>query len=138
MNKTRLIVNIDELQRLYPNRYKKLLTEYREQTIFSKALANAVRDIDKNYYQLNNYKFHVGFTGLSLIHRSPREITSSLLGQLVCVFGTCIKIGNISVSLERSVHYCPAKNTFLYTNYTPSSKYIPTRDFDGNSLVRLK
>jgi DNA replicative helicase MCM subunit Mcm2 (Cdc46/Mcm family) len=138
MNKTRFIVNIDDLQTLYPNRYKKLLMVYREQTIFSKALADVVNYIDLNYYQLNKYKFRVGFTGLTLMLRSPREITSPLLGRLVCVFGICIKIGSISVSLERSVQYCPANNTFVYNNYTPSSTYIPTRDFDGNSLVRLK
>lgn len=137
-NKTRFIVDIDELRTHSRDRADKLVKVYREQEIFLKSLHDVLKTTNLEYYKLNEHNFCIGFTG-NLKRYSPRDIPYEF-DNLVCVVGICIELGISSVSLEKSVHHCPAKNSFRYTTYDSKTlyKYIPTRDYDGDILVRDK
>ena len=84
------------------------------------------------------------FTGEFGPHRvSPRQLTSSLMGQLVEVRGIVTRCTLVRPKLVRSAHYCPTTGASMYRDYRdvtsnrglPTPTVYPTRDEEGNLLT---
>lgn len=101
---------------------------------------------------LKNNELQVGFDGSFGSHAvSPRGLLSSLLNKLVVVEGIVTKCSSVRPKLVRSVHFCPATNSYATKEYRdstdldigievrgrerlPTSSAFPTKDADGNPL----
>ncbi len=88
--------------------------------------------------------FNVTFTGEFGPQRvSPRQLTSSLLGQLVEVRGIVTRCTLVRPKLVRSVHYCPTTGASMSREYRdvtsnrglPTPTVYPTRDEENNLLT---
>lgn len=139
----RLIVNINDLRRKNSTRAILLLqNSFEEQLAFSRALKDYVASLQPSYAKTND-DFHVGFEGsFGSRHLTPRSLTSSYLGNLVCVEGIVTKASLIRPKVVKSVHYCSVTKKFMERRYTdmtsfdavPTSSVYPTKDEDGNLL----
>jgi len=87
---------------------------------------------------------HIGLKGDFGKHEvSPRELTSALLGKLVCVFGIVTKCSVVRPKVAKSVHYCEATKAFTTMEYRdvtalsglPTSAVYPNKDSSGNHLT---
>ncbi|KAF5830011.1 MCM2/3/5 family-domain-containing protein [Dunaliella salina] len=87
---------------------------------------------------------HIGLKGDFGRHEvSPRELTSALLGKLVCVFGIVTKCSVVRPKVAKSVHYCEATKAFTTMEYRdvtalsglPTSAVYPNKDSNGNHLT---
>uniref|UniRef100_A0A1A9UNX1 DNA replication licensing factor MCM3 n=1 Tax=Glossina austeni TaxID=7395 RepID=A0A1A9UNX1_GLOAU len=139
----RLIVNINDLKRKNSQRALGLLTNASDELLaFGRALKEYVSTVDPTYAK--GYEdFFVGFEGcFGNRHLTPRSLTSTYLGNLVCVEGIVTKVSLIRPKVVRSVHYCPVTRKVIERKYTdltsfeavPSSAVYPTKDEDGNLL----
>lgn len=89
-------------------------------------------------------ELHVGFAGdFGRYEVSPRELTSGLLGKLVCVFGIVTKCSLVRPKVVKSVHYCEKTKSVTTREYRdvtsntglPTATTYPQRDEAGNLLV---
>ncbi|XP_076803455.1 zygotic DNA replication licensing factor mcm3-like [Clavelina lepadiformis] len=142
-NQCRIIVNINDLRRKNEIRAKRLLDNSSgELGAFQRALKGYVASID-TVFAKQYEEFFVGFEGsFGSKHVTPRTLTSSYLGNLVCIEGIITKCSLVRPKVVRSVHYCPATKKTLDRKYTdltssnpfPSSTVYPTKDEDNNPL----
>ncbi|XP_064596970.1 zygotic DNA replication licensing factor mcm3-like [Liolophura sinensis] len=142
-NEIRLVVNINDLRKKTPKRTQSLLNEgFEEMVAFQRALKEFVASADP-VYSKQHEEFFVGFEGsFGSKHVTPRSLTSTYLGNLVCVEGIVTKCSLVRPKIVRSVHYCPATKKTTERRYTdmtsldpfPSTAAYPTKDEDGNLL----
>ncbi|MCJ8743516.1 hypothetical protein PDJAM_G00094810 [Pangasius djambal] len=142
-NKSRLIVNINDLRRRNEARAAKLLNNaFEELLAFQRALKDLVASVDATYAKQFE-EFFIGLEGsFGSKHVTPRTLTSRLLGSMVCVEGIVTKCSLVRPKVVRSVHYCPATKKTLERKYTdmtsldafPSSAIYPTKDEENNPL----
>ncbi|XP_052391571.1 DNA replication licensing factor MCM3-like [Carassius gibelio] len=142
-NKSRLIVNLNDLRRRNEKRAAKLLNNaFEELLAFQRALKDLVASIDATYAKQHE-EFFIGLEGsFGSKHVSPRTLTSRLLGSVVCLEGIVTKCSLVRPKVVRSVHYCPATKKTMERKYTdmtsldafPSSAIYPTKDEENNPL----
>lgn len=142
-NKSRVIVNINDLRRKNNTRAKKLLDSgFEEHGAFERALRNYVASIDTNYAKQHEELF-IGFHGsFGGKHVTPRTLTSMYLGSMICLEGIVTKCSLVRPKVVRSVHYCPATKKTMERRYTDmtstnpfmSSSAYPTKDEENNPL----
>ncbi|XP_077408831.1 DNA replication licensing factor MCM3 [Vanacampus margaritifer] len=142
-NKSRLIVNINDLRRHNDARAAKLMNNAFEELIaFQLALKDLVASVDATYAKQYE-EFNIGLEGsFGSKHVTPRTLTSRLLGSMVCVEGIITKCSLVRPKVVRSVHYCPATNKTMERKYTdmtsldafPSNAVYPTKDEENNPL----
>lgn len=142
-SKCRIIANINDLRRKNGIRAKKLLDNgFDEHGAFQRALKNYVASIDTDYAKKHE-EFFVGFEGsFGAKHVTPRTLTSSYLGSMICLEGIVTKCSLVRPKVVRSVHYCPATKKTLERRYTDltsttpfvSSSVYPTKDEENNPL----
>ncbi|XP_051909028.1 DNA replication licensing factor MCM3 [Hippocampus zosterae] len=142
-NKSRLIVNINDLRRRNDVRAAKLMNNaFEELMAFQLALKDLVASVDATYAKQYE-EFNIGLEGsFGSKHVTPRTLTSRLLGSMVCVEGIITKCSLVRPKVVRSVHYCPATNKTMERKYTdltsldafPSSSIYPTKDEENNPL----
>ncbi|XP_033846911.1 DNA replication licensing factor MCM3 [Periophthalmus magnuspinnatus] len=142
-NKSRLIVNVNDLRRRNEARAAKLMNNaFEELLAFQRSLKDLVASVDATYAKQHE-EFFVGLEGsFGAKHVSPRTLTSRLLGSMVCVEGIITKCSLVRPKVVRSVHYCPATKKTLERKYTdltsldafPSSAVYPTKDEENNPL----
>nr|CAI5845189.1 unnamed protein product [Callosobruchus analis] len=139
----RLVVNINDLRRKNPARARSLLTNaFEEQKAFQAALKECVINSTSEFIK-DQEEYFIAFEGsFGKNHVTPRSLTSSYLGHLICVEGIVTKCSLVHPKIVRSVHYCPATNKVIERKYTdltsfdafPSAAVYPTKDDDGNPL----
>ncbi|XP_062520384.1 DNA replication licensing factor MCM3-like [Corticium candelabrum] len=139
----RLIVNINALRRKLPKRAACMLNEAIDEVIaFQRALREFVASSDAVYVKQFE-EFYIGFEGsFGNKHVTPRTLTSSYLGNLVCVEGIVTKCSLVRPKVVKSVHYCPATKKTVERRYSdlttlnafPSTSAYPTKDDVGNPL----
>ncbi|XP_051501437.1 zygotic DNA replication licensing factor mcm3-like [Myxocyprinus asiaticus] len=142
-NKSRLLVNINDLRRRNETRAVKLLNNaFEELLAFQRALKDLVASIDATYAKQHE-EFFIGLEGsFGSKHVSPRTLTSRLLGRMVCLEGITTKCSLVRPKVVRSVHYCPTTKKTMERKYTdltsldafPSSAIYPTKDEENNPL----
>lgn len=142
-NKSRLIVNINDLRRRNEARAAKLMSNaFMELLAFQRALKDLVASVDATYAKQFE-EFFIGLEGsFGTRHVTPRTLTSRLLGSMVCVEGIITKCSLVRPKVVRSVHYCPATKKTMERKYTdmtsldafPSSAIYPTKDEENNPL----
>uniref|UniRef100_UPI00358DE1E4 DNA replication licensing factor MCM3 n=1 Tax=Myxine glutinosa TaxID=7769 RepID=UPI00358DE1E4 len=142
-NRSRLIVNLNDLRRANATRANRLLTNcFEELLAFQNALKEFVATLDVTYSKQFE-EFCVGFEGsFGSKHASPRTLTSRLLGNMVCVEGIVTKCSLVRPKVVRSVHYCPITRKTIERKYSdltslepfPTSTAYPTKDEDNNPL----
>lgn len=142
-NRSRLIVNVNDLRRRNETRAAKLMSNaFEELLAFQRALKDLVASVDATYAKQYE-EFFIGLEGsFGAKHVSPRTLTSRLLGSMVCVEGIVTKCSLVRPKVVRSVHYCPATKKTLERKYTdltsldafPSSAVYPTKDEENNPL----
>jgi len=139
----RIIVNINDLRRKNEIRANKLLSNcFEELGSFQRALKSHVASIDPSYAK-SHEEFFIGFEGsFGAKHVTPRTLTSSYLGNMVCIEGIVVKCSLIRPKIVCSVHYCPATQKSMERRYSdmtstnpiPSSGAYPTKDEENNPL----
>ncbi|KAM4632810.1 DNA replication licensing factor MCM3 [Polymixia lowei] len=142
-NKSRLIVNINDLRRRNESRAAKLMNSaFEELLAFQRALKDLVASVDATYAKQYE-EFFIGLEGsFGTKHVTPRTLTSRLLGSMVCLEGIVTKCSLVRPKVVRSVHYCPATKKTMERKYTdmtsldafPSSSIYPTKDEENNPL----
>lgn len=142
-DRQRLLIDINDLRKKFPNRTQSLLTNtFEEQFAFERALKEYVANIDSTF--VNKYdEFFVAFEGsFGSRHVTPRTLNSKFLGNLICLEGIVTKCSLVCPKIVRSVHFCPVTKKTIERRYTdmtstsafPSSAVYPTKDEDGNPL----
>lgn len=143
----RLVVNLNDLRRFdaaqKTTRAKTLLDECQKDLVqCQKALKEVVGAADAVYAK--DKTFYVGFEGsFGAKHVTPRTLTSSFIGTMVCVEGIVTKASLINPKVVKSVHYCAATKKYIERRYTdltsleafPTTAAYPTKDEDNNPLV---
>lgn len=90
--------------------------------------------------------FHIGLEGSFGAHFvSPRGLSASLLGKMVCSEGIVTKVSTVRPKVIRSVHYCPNTDSYWTKEYRdstclagePTSSTYPTKDESGNPVCFL-
>ncbi|CAB4063702.1 MCM3 [Lepeophtheirus salmonis] len=126
----RLLIDLDDLRKKYPLRSEALaLSAHDEVCAFTRAL--------------REYASALGSFGAG--HLTPRSLSSSHLGGLLCVEGIVTRISLVRPKVVKSVHYCPTTGKTLERAYTDSTDILsstiagssgayPTTDEDGNAL----
>lgn len=96
----RLMVNINDLRRVLPERTKNLLEDaFDEIVAMQRALKEYVGSIDPSYAK-ENPDFFVGFEGaFGSRHVTARTLTSKYINNLVCVEGIVTKVWHLELSL---------------------------------------
>ncbi|QQP36521.1 Uncharacterized protein FKW44_021650, partial [Caligus rogercresseyi] len=135
----RLLVDLDDLRKKVPSRVdQRLDAGLRE-------YASALAPGGKNPSSVLERLF-VGFEGsFGSGHLTPRTLSSSHIGALLCVEGIVTRISLVRPKVVRSVHYCPATGKSLERGYSDSTDILnsalgsssgayPTADEDGNPL----
>uniref|UniRef100_A0A3Q3BAL3 DNA replication licensing factor MCM3 n=1 Tax=Kryptolebias marmoratus TaxID=37003 RepID=A0A3Q3BAL3_KRYMA len=110
-NKSRLIVNINDLRRRNEARAAKLMNNaFEELLAFQRALKDLVASVDGTYAKQHE-EFFVGLEGsFGSKHVSPRTLTSRLLGSMVCVEGIVTKCQS---------RRCPQRKRWRGMPFTP-------------------
>merc|ERR1719412_1978404 len=139
----RLIVNVNDLRRLLPERAQILMESAFDEIIaMQRALKEVVGSIDPTYAK-EVREFHVGFEGsFGNRHVTARTLTSRHINNLVVVEGIATKVSLVRPKVVTSVHYCPTTSKTMERNYSdltsleayPTSAAYPTQDDDGNPL----
>jgi len=140
---SRLVVSINDLRNQNKERAFSLLDKsFEEVASFQRALKEFVGSIDATYAK-ETEDFFIGFEGsFGSKHVTPRTLTASNLGNLVCLEGIITKCSLVRPKVVKSVHFCPATGKTLERQYTdltsfeayPSTAAYPTQDDDGNPL----
>lgn len=142
-NRSRLIVNINDLRRRNAKRAITMLNEAQQEILaFQRAVKEFVMTVD-NVYGKQFDDFFVGFEGsFGAKHVTPRSLSARFLGNLVCLEGIVTKCSLIRPKVIKSVHYCPTTKKTIERKYSdltslepfPSSAVYPTKDEEGNPL----
>lgn len=130
----RLIVNLNDLRALTdpeaPSLILRLLNSpFEEVNAFQQALGEVVDSINPAYAKHHDNKFHIGFEGsFGANHVTPRGLTASLLGSLVCIEGIVSKCSLVHPKVQKSVHYCPATEASTERTYRDATSIdgLPT------------
>lgn len=140
---SRLVVSINDLRNQNKERAFSLLAKsFEEVASFQRALKEFVGSIDATFAK-ETEDFFIGFEGsFGSKHVTPRTLTASNLGNLVCLEGIITKCSLVRPKVVKSVHFCPATGKTLERQYTdltsfeayPSTAAYPTQDDDGNPL----
>ncbi|KAL4523059.1 hypothetical protein Ndes2526A_g07774 [Nannochloris sp. 'desiccata'] len=142
----RLAVDLQDLADFNEELHRRALTNPVDcLPAFEDAFEGVVRDQGNASKILEDRQaFNVTFTGEFGPQRvSPRQLTSSLLGQLVEVRGIVTRCTLVRPKLVRSVHYCPTTGASTSRDYRdvtsnrglPTPTVYPTRDDEGNLLT---
>ncbi len=102
-----------------------------------------IGDMDSSY-RMQNGLTKLAFHGT--MHNSgagPRDLSSRLIGQLVCVDGILTKCGLVRPKLHHSVHYSKETGDFTERTYRdvyslgglPTPATMPQKDPEGNDLT---
>jgi len=139
----RLVISINDLRNQNRERAMALLqTSFEEISAFQRALKEFVGSIDATFAK-ESEDFYIGFEGsFGSKHVTPRTLTATNLGNLVCLEGIITKCSLVRPKVVKSVHFCPATGKTLERTYTdltsfeayPSTAAYPTQDDDGNPL----
>lgn len=112
--KTRLVVNINDLRKKNSKRAASLLNNaFVEMVAFEKALRELVSSINPEYLRRKD-SLHIGLEGsFGSKHVTPRSLSSRFLGQVVCVEGIVTRCSLVRPKVVKSVHFCPVtKNSW--------------------------
>ncbi|XP_043235395.1 zygotic DNA replication licensing factor mcm3-like [Amphibalanus amphitrite] len=141
--KTRLIVNVNDLRNKLPKRVAGLMKNaFEELSCFQRALMEYAGAADPVYAKQHE-ELSIGLEGsFGSHHVSPRTLTSKFLGSVVCVEGIVTKCSLVRPKVVKSVHFCPATGKTIERRYTdmtsldafPSGSAYPTKDDEGNLL----
>jgi len=139
----RLVISINDLRNQNRERALALLqTSFEEISALQRALKEFVGSIDASFAK-ETEDFFIGFEGsFGSKHVTPRTLTATNLGNLVCLEGIITKCSLVRPKVVKSVHFCPATGKTLERTYTdltsfeayPSTAAYPTQDDDGNPL----
>jgi len=90
-------------------------------------------------YDKGDERIKVSIVGpVSASPLSPRGLTSSQLGKLVCVEGVATKVSTVRQKLVKSVHYCPATKQHESRSYVDGADPelgLPALDVNGRELA---
>ncbi|KAJ8674969.1 hypothetical protein QAD02_010755 [Eretmocerus hayati] len=141
--KYRLVVNINDLCKRFPERANSLLDNaFDEIPPFQNALKCFVQSIDA-YYAKGDSEFFIGFEGsFGARITTPRTLTSIFLGKMVSLEGIVARVSLVRPKVVKSVHYCrvtQSKIDRLYSDITSFNPFAdtaayPLQDEDGNPL----
>lgn len=141
----RLVVNINDLRRKNPARAESLLNHvFEEQVAFEKGLKEFVITINHEYAKTQD-EFFIAFEGsFGNKHVTPRNLTSSYLGNLICVEGIVTKC-KMFLSFLKPPYLlklfcvrlsCPPKSSkkcaLLCCNKEDHGKKVYRSDFNGS------
>ena len=106
---SRLVVSINDLRNQNRERAMALLDKsFEEVSAFQRALKEFVGSIDATYAK-ETEDFFIGFEGsFGSKHVTPRTLSASNLGNLVCLEGIVTKCSLVRPKVVKSVHFCPA------------------------------
>ncbi|KAH7104733.1 MCM-domain-containing protein [Auriculariales sp. MPI-PUGE-AT-0066] len=146
---TRLIVNLDDLrdhERSFTDNILRNPTDYLpacDQGL-SEALRMQLETDAATKYNIQGKVFNVGFSGsFGDHHVSPRTLKAAHLSKMVSLEAIVTRCSLVRPKMVRSVHYCPAKNSFTSRPYRdgttsshlpPTSSIVPQQDEEGNPL----
>ena len=151
----RLVISINDLRNQNRERAMALLqTSFEEISAFQRALKEFVGSIDATFAK-ESEDFYIGFEGsFGSKHVTPRTLTATNLGNLVCLEGIITKCSLVRPKVRlfvikicqfwhvfiypqvvKSVHFCPATGKTLERTYTdltsfeayPSTAAYPTQ-----------
>ncbi|XP_040566127.1 DNA replication licensing factor Mcm3 [Lepeophtheirus salmonis] len=141
----RLLIDLDDLRKKYPLRSEALaLSAHDEVCAFTRALREYASALVPSKNSMD--RLFLGFEGsFGAGHLTPRSLSSSHLGGLLCVEGIVTRISLVRPKVVKSVHYCPTTGKTLERAYTDSTDILsstiagssgayPTTDEDGNAL----
>ena len=99
-------------------------------------------------YRAQNGNVHIAFQGVmpnssGSAGSGPRDLTSRLIGQLVCVDGILTKCGLVRPKLDKSVHFSKDSGEFTERSYRdvyslggmPTNATMPQQDNEGHTLT---
>ena len=142
-NKHRLIINIQDIRSLLPNRVIALFSQAIPEIVsLQRALREFAKSLDSNFAK-NMDDLYVGFDGcVRSQYLNPRHLNSYHLNKLVCIEGIVVRISFVHPKIFRSVHYCPNTEKILERRYSDQFGFenslfgttYPTKDEDGNPL----
>ena len=106
-----------------------------------------IGDMDSSY-RAQNGNVHIAFQGVmpnssGSAGSGPRDLTSRLIGQLVCVDGILTKCGLVRPKLDKSVHFSKDSGEFTERSYRdvyslggmPTNATMPQQDNEGHTLT---
>eukprot|EP00762_Andalucia_godoyi_P006386 ANDGO_05860.mRNA.1 DNA replication licensing factor MCM3 homolog 1 len=142
----RLVLNVNDLRDFNPDFARRVLSSPADYVpVLETALQENLALFEAGYFEANPHlEARIGFSGdFGAQHVTPRGLSATFLGQVVCVDGIVTKCSVVRPKVSRSVHYCPATKNFttqVYRDATslrglPTSSIYPTRDESGNPLV---
>ncbi|KAJ9508194.1 hypothetical protein QJQ45_021561, partial [Haematococcus lacustris] len=144
----RVVVSEHHLREFDESLLQSLLTRPAEcLPAFEDALNDYIKSgVDPTLIKLlgTDEEIHIGLKGDFGRHEvSPRELTSSCLGQLVCLFGIVTKCSLVRPKLVKTVHYCEETKAFTTQDYRdvtslsgqPTGVVYPTKDSSGHLLT---
>jgi len=100
---------------------------------------HAVATEERPGYDKSGERIKISIVGpVSAAPLSPRGLTSSQLGKLVCVEGVATKVSTVRQKLVKSVHYCPSTKqheTRSYVDGADPELGLPALDANGRELA---
>lgn len=143
----RFVININELRQYSQDMAKGLLQEPLE---WIPSLEAAVRELAVNLNDAFDIDFelnpiHVGVEGsFGGFHTTPRHLSASYLGNMVCLDGIVTSCSLVRPKMLRSVHYNEARKQFVMREYydatmiggqAPTPINYPTTGLNGEPLT---
>ncbi|GAB4814312.1 hypothetical protein N2152v2_001358 [Parachlorella kessleri] len=142
--RVRLEVDMQDLQSFNEELHRKVLAHPADcLSPFEEALEEMIRNQHQKVLE-EDQRVHVSFVGeFGYNKTSPRDLHSQFLSQLVNLQGIVTRATLVRPKLQKSVHYCPATNTFMSREYRdvtsnngpPTNTVYPTKDDNGNLLI---
>eukprot|EP00124_Ichthyophonus_hoferi_P005052 Ihof_evm1s653 gene=Ihof_evmTU1s653 len=143
-NQQRLIITIDDLRRFDPALATAVLYQPVDYIpIAQKALVEVVKSINEQFVK-EHMDLFVGFDGnFGMHHVTPRGLTASFLGQIVCLEGIITKCYEARSKVAKSVHYVAKTGKQLEQTYSDAASLsgvrtaavYPKQDENGNALT---
>ncbi|KAJ6250674.1 intein-containing DNA replication licensing factor mcm3 precursor [Anaeramoeba flamelloides] len=143
----RLIIKIDDLRNFDLEKSLELLESPLLNILtLEQALEEIVREIDEDYLKRQKIsRLHIGINGNlgTKLHVTPRQLDSSLIGQLVRVDGIVTRVSLVRPKVVKSVHYCRKTGKLIKREYRdststvglPTGSVYPQQDEEGNPLI---
>lgn len=138
---SRLVIDLGHLRRVSPVLFVDLVQRPAD------VISAMQRRVQENVALLDpsfQHEVFLGFSGaMGRNHVSPRNLSASMIGNLVKVDGIVTKCGSVRPKVTRSVHYSEPSKSFyeqLYRDSTslkglPTSTVYPTKTEEGHALV---
>lgn len=146
-DKTRLIVNIDDLRDYKRDFADGLLKQPVEfLPAFDDALVSIVKQLyDPEKHDIETKSYRIGFSGsFGDHHVSPRTLHAAQLGKMISLEGIITRCSLVRPKMLKSVHYCPETHLFhareyrdattSTSNLPPTSSVTPQTDDEGHQL----